>query len=219
MPEAEFRQEIQTMDDWTLNKTVSGIGGPKVTRNQERTVSNELQRRRLDDMYAAKLADEAQQKYTGEVDSLLNNDAINTLDTRGAEDLLTEFDRLPTDDFDQLSDPRVDEGRSTGSLSNDSKTPTQLSKAEQEALLLIGVILYEAVVLKRTKDTIQASLNDADDLYVMDSTIPRQICEYLWSDLSVNERAPYVNTILGDDGEKARSEIESLCRTIGVEIS
>jgi len=206
------------MDTHTLHKAVDGIGGPKVTHHQKRTIKQELKKRRLDRMYAAELADKAQRTSKFQPDSLIDDQTVDVLDTHGVDDLVTDYSENIDLDTQPASEPLQPLTEpATGTRNTGNRRP-ELSEKEAKAALLVGAILYEAVVVKQTKDTIQAHLNAVDDIYLADRSIPEQITEYLWTELSPAERSPYLRTIVDGEQKTAIKKIEELCSLIGVQI-
>jgi len=237
------QQEIRGLDDYTINQAIQGYGGPKITPGQESTLRTELNKRRQDDMYAAKLADEARQSIF-ETDSLIDDESINSLqqdplsnpqrDHTTVDPPYPEDSQLSTES--QFSDQATIDSMSTdpsnqGSMSsNDQQAHTEqssttiqeqhsLSEEEWKALRLIGTLLIEAVSIKRTRDTIREIINASDEIHLFDPTVPKQLTTHLWDTYEAAERTQCVNSILDGNNDEPLETVLSLCDEIGIEIS
>lgn len=97
-------------------------------------------------------------------------------------------------------------------------TQSTLSESERRALQLIGALLIEAIVIRRTRDTIQSVINDSDEILLFDPSVPQQLTSHLWETYDRSGRSEYVTAILDHDQSTAMDSIRSLCGEIGVEI-
>lgn len=240
-PRHVVQQEIRGLDDYTINQAIQGYGGPKITPGQESTLRSELNKRRQDDMYAAKLADEARQSNL-EPDSVLADEPLNSLqqglhdpqlDTTPVDPPYPDDSHLSTDSnfSDRTTTDAVDTALSNqGSMSpNDSTNPDQsttpiqdrqsLSEDERKALKLIGALLIEAVSVKRTRDTIREIINASDEMHLFDPTVPKQLTSHLWETYETAERIQRLNSILDGTSDESLETVLELCDEIGIDIS
>lgn len=93
-----------------------------------------------------------------------------------------------------------------------------LSDEEKYALLVLGALLAEAAIYRRTLDTIQARFNNADEVYLSNQSIPQQITQHLWYSYDANNLKSSVSTILSGTNEGAMDEILKLSSEIGYDI-
>lgn len=235
-PQHVVKQEIQMLDDYTINQAIKGYGGPKITPGQESTLRSELNKRRQDDMYAAQLADEARASRF-EPDALIDPDPITSLQSDPLKSLPTEnLDPIhsdlpsdPTQGVNTSSEPTTEYSSQPATTpdmtpsqgdSSPTKITTQptLSESERRALQLIGALLIEAIVIRRTRDTIQSVINDSDEIHLFDPSVPQQLTSHLWETYDRSGRSEYVTAILDHDQSTAMDSIRSLSGEIGIEI-
>lgn len=227
MTKHAIEQEVQTMSEQTLNRAMRGEGGPKINPHQESLLQDELDQRMEDQKYATEMAIEANRRLSG-YDNIDTNQAVDTLQETGLDTIEPNVDLEPTPietDFPedvQEYDPGRELAETDYTQYTDASTATPepatqdsgLSEEEKEVLLLVGAILYEAALLKRTEDTIQAQINHSDEFIITDATLPEQITELLWTDYDRESRVPHLKSILGDNTSEAIEVIESLIKEI-----
>lgn len=227
MTKHAIEQEVQTMSEQTLNRAMRGEGGPKINPHQESLLQDELNQRIEDQKYATEMAIEANQRLSG-YDSIDTNQAVDTLQESGLDPIEPNVDLGPTPTETDFPEdvPEYDRGRglaerdytqytdASTTAPEPSSQDSGLSKEEKEVLLLVGAILYEAALLKRTEDTIQAQINHSDEFIITDATLPEQVTELLWTDYDRESRVPYLKSILGDDTSEAIEAIESLIEEV-----
>lgn len=216
LPEHAVRQEIQHMSDQTLDRAVRGYGGPTITPRQESILRDEVGRRWEDRQYAAHLANEARRRDFDEY-GLDTDRAISAFEEPG-------FDSFEEPGFDALDSdtPPSTGGDSLGvgdrSRAGDADSATtgthDLTAEQEEALLLVGAILFEAVLVKRTADTIQAHLNASSELVAADPALPERITERLWTAYDRSERGDRLEAILGGDSDAALAAVETLANEL-----
>jgi hypothetical protein len=218
-PEHVVRQEVREMDDRTLDIALNGIGGPKFDPHQRRLLQDELAERRRQDMIAAELADEA--SGYGDPASVLDDTPLDRFDQQELAvglDQLDEFEAgsstpgaspvaKPLDDYSgRRSEPRPSPG------------PEVPPEAIRKLRLVVGALLLEALLIKRTKDTIQSRFNRAESFVLGDDSIPVQLTDHLWSVCSAADRGDIVETILEGSQRDAMDEILALCKETGISI-
>lgn len=210
-PRHVVQQEISRLGDHELRNAISGYGGPKITSHQESILQEELNQRRRQEMLAAELADEARESRL-DTASRLEPEPIDALTNDPLDDIGAAPDGSNVDPFEinnsHGSDRQPDSTIETGGI----------SKTEQKALEIVGALLLEAVLIKRTKDTIQAVFNDAEGVHLFDQSIPERITDHLWTEYDAEGRADHLRSILGDDSERAMDTIEQLCSQVGIDV-
>lgn len=227
MTEPAIKQEVRTMSEQTLNRAMRGRGGPKINPHQESLLQDELDQRRQDREYATQMAIEAN-KRVSDFGSINTNEAIATLQDPGFEPIERNLEQSATtfrndygsdtssvDINEAIIEPDYTPSLDSSIGENGPSVPdSPISEEEMEALLLLGAILYEAVLIKRTEDTIQAQINHSDEFFITDPTLPEQITELLWTTHDTESRIPYLESILGDDSAEAINAIESLAENV-----
>jgi hypothetical protein len=180
---------------------------------------DELAERRRQDMIAAELADEA--SGYGDPASVLDDTPLDRFDQQELAvglDQLDEFEAgsstpgaspvaKPLDDYSgRRSEPRPSPG------------PEVPPEAIRKLRLVVGALLLEALLIKRTKDTIQSRFNRAESFVLGDDSIPVQLTDHLWSVCSAADRGDIVETILEGSQRDAMDEILALCKETGISI-
>jgi hypothetical protein len=92
------------------------------------------------------------------------------------------------------------------------------SEAVRKLRLVVWALLLEAVLVRRTKDTIQSRFKQADSFVLDDGSIPARLTDHLWSAYSAAERGAVIEAILDGRRDEAMAEILELCDEVGIAV-